>query len=505
MKTSNNTKSMASFNPHTEALYTKPFRLSDLSVCPVDLIQHGIVFGSTGKGKTRHFLIPLIDNVMLHFGKEPGMKAAACVIDAKADMEEFVGGICQHTGREEDLRVLKEDGNCWFDLFSQFDGNPSAVANFLYDLVAEEKSGNGTNEAFWDENVRRLLKAASVVARAAHGPAFGGLRGVKAALSLVSSIREEATDEDGEVVASEPLEQIRQIMEEGVIQGKVHGEAAQSVLDYCEQDIQRNAKRTWGIIANYARNFTENFDDERLLRLFEPQPDKERIIPERVIDEGLVFVVSLSPLLYKGLERPFLKSIKQAFCHRILERNQLRNYAETTPQRINQERPILFVMDEFHTTLTADGSQNEAFFLDRAREFRCICLLATQGVSAIRARMANYAAVDHLLNNARTQVFFGTSCPETLNYFERIVGLEKGVEVNEAHEFIPAPPRFRLPNHKFAPISPWKKTSFHTSTQHRPAVNASDLRKLPPGQAIVVGLGPEPQHVSFPAYKHQAA
>ncbi len=497
MNNTNPPHPMASFNPHTQELYTKPFQLSELSVCPVDLVQHGIVFGSTGKGKTRYFLIPIVEKLVSQFGKDLGKKAAACVIDAKADMEGFVGDICQRTGRQEDLRVLKEDGNCWFDLFSQFDGNASAVANFLYDLVEDGKSGNGTNEVFWDENVRRLLKMAAVVAVASHGPDFGGLRGIKTSLARLTDIRAETGDSDEDDEAPESLKQIQQIMQEGVVQQWIHGETAQSVLDYCKKDIQRNSDRTWGVISNYARNFTEYFSDDRLVGLFEPQPDKERIIPERVIDEGLIFVVSLSPLLYKGLEKPFLKSIKQSFCHRILERNQLCNYTETPPSQINQERPILFVMDEFHTSLTPDGSQNEAFFLDRAREFRCICLLATQGVSAIRARMGNYAAVDHLLNNTRMQVFFGTCCPETLSYFERIVGWEPRLEESEGLERTPAPPRFRLPNHEFASCSPWKKTTRQTNIQRQPLIDAASLRRLPVGEAIVVGLGPEPKRVCF--------
>jgi hypothetical protein len=286
-------------------------------------------------------------------------------------------------------------------------------------------------------------------------------------------------------------------LEDGVMRSHISGVTAQRLLDYCRQEIQELPARTWGIISNYARGFLANFADERLTSLFDPHPERERLTSERIIDEGLIVVVSLSPLLYQGLEVPFLRAVKQAVTSRLLMRNQLRNYTANPARLINQERPLVLVMDEFHTTLTPGGASNEAFFLDRAREFRCMCLLATQGVSAIQSRMRDEHTVRHLLNNARTKVFFSNSCPATLNYFETVVGRQSGPVLSQALQRVEAPPRFRLPNHTFAPHNPWRVASAQTQMQREPAMEGGELRDLPTGSAVVVRKSGPPEKVYF--------
>jgi len=494
------TPAAAPFNPHEHPLYTQEVLVGDYACRPIDWIRHTLIFGSTGTGKTRKFTIPAAEALLRHFGSEPEHKAGACIIDAKADMSAFITETARKTGRLADVRLLGEGGNCWFDLFAKFEGRTEEVAAFLFDAVAQDNPSRGENDVFWAQVARALLHASVILARATHGAHFGGLAGIRNACQLLTDLNpEQSMGDDDEAPKPNGIawEAILQRLEEGLIANRIDGRTARGLVDYCRKDILQNAPRTWGITANYARGVLDYFADEKLTSLFEPGEGKERVVPERIIDEGLILVVALSPLLYQGMEVPFLQAIKQSMCERILMRNELRNLRCKPARLINQQRPILLVMDEFHTTLMAGGRSNEAFFLDRAREFRCICLLACQGLSAIHSRMRDSGLVNHLLNNACTKVFFRTSCPSTLTYFESLVSMRSIPSQSEQMERMAAPPRFRLPNHQFVPHEQWRLVSRATSMRREPEIDAQTLRTLPDGVAIVVDGTGHARRINF--------
>jgi hypothetical protein len=226
-----------------------------------------------------------------------------------------------------------------------------------------------------------------------------------------------------------------------------------------------------------------------LQQLFKASPGKTRVRPEDVIDKGLLLIVSLSPVLYGEAATPFRMAVKKAFCQRVLQRNHLCIIERGCERPINQVRPILYVCDEFHTTLNARGQGADAFFLDRVREFRCMCVLATQGISAIRSVIGCHNMSDHLLNNCRTKFFFANDCPQTSCYFESLGGEDE--RMVESITFTPskAPPRFRLPNHPFAALPDADVAHHSCSVRRLPRFSAADLGALPNGSALVVTKG----------------
>jgi len=146
-------------------------------------------------------------------------------------------------------------------------------------------------------------------------------------------------------------------------------------------------------------------------------------------------------------------------------------------------------MDEFHTILSAGGRSGDAYFLDRAREFRCMCLLASQGISAINSVLPSAAMLNHLLNNCRTKFFFANDCPQTSEYFEFIGGLEYRMARTLKYEPRIQPPRFRLPNHRFVD-GPWSVVTGHTlDSQKDFRFSSAKLGSLPNGTALVVKKG----------------
>lgn len=481
-------------NPHQNILYLEPFQLGNIQVRPVDLLEHVLATGSTGCGKTRSFVLPLVEGVLRRFGVEQECKAGMVLIDAKGDMAELASECARRAGRQEDVLILGEGGNCWYALFEQFGGDPTAVANFLYETLEDRGPGalsrsGGSNDSFWEENARRMLRSAIILAKARHGDSLDGLQGIADGIDSIMTVQLSADDDDLGLAKSDFNNQVLADAKEAYEERRITDDEMGALRRYIERDVIGGNSKTWATIANMARNYIAQFSQPALQRLFVSSPGKTRVRPEDVIDQGIILIVSLSPVIYGEAAAPFRMAVKKGFCERVLQRTHLCTTEKEVERPINQARPLLYVCDEFHTTLNAKGPSADAYFLDRAREFRCMCVLATQGISAIRSVIGCHNMSDHLLNNCRTKFFFANDCPQTSRYFESIGGEDE--RMVESITFSPrkAPARFRLPNHSFtAPVS--VEVSHHScSTKRVPRFSASELGALPNGAALVVSKG----------------
>jgi len=484
-----NTQAQMNANPYHNPLYTDPIKLGGVEIAPIDLLEHVLATGGTGSGKTRSFLLPLVESILNRFGIHPETKAAMMLMDAKGDMAELASLCAERSGRMEDLCILGQNGNCWFDLFALFEGDPTRVSNFLFETLEERGAGGptrgGSNDSFWEENARRLLRAATTMAKAKNGIGLGGLAGISRAISRIVAVRtrndDEASDSAVETIVSE--------IETARSEGRLPDDEAETLNEYVKNDVCHGNLNTWGTIANMARNYTSHFSSPELQSLFTEQPGRCRIIPQQVIDEGLLLIVSLSPVIYGEAATPFRMAIKKAFYERILQREHLCVMQNDRPRRINRVRPILCVMDEFHTTLNARGRSADAYFLDRAREFRCMCILASQGISAINSVLGDKNLCDHLLNNCRTKFFFANDCPQTSEYFEAVGGNEERFVQSFTYKPVLSAPRFRLPNHTFQGSDGVQLTGVSMNIQKQPPCSAAELGSLPNGSALVVKKG----------------
>lgn len=476
-------------------LYLEPLDLGGLAIRPLDLLEHVLATGGTGSGKTRAFLMPLIEAALRRFGIHPEQKAGMFLIDAKGDMCQLAVECARRAGRDADVYILGEGGNCWFPLFDQFGGDPTKIANFLFEILEDRTSKGalsrgGSNDSFWEENARRLLRAACTLAKATHGESLNGLTGISAGVNLILGhypARGSADDDNWDRPACE-RSGCQEAAESGHQKGWISTLELQEFQEYLIHDVGTGNERTWATIANMARNYLAQFSQPALRRIFQPDPAKKRIAPEDIIDGGVLLIVNLSPVIYGESAAPFRMAVKKAFCERMLQRSHLCTMDAGKVRAINQVRPVLYVCDEFHTTLSA-GQGGEASFLDRARESLCMCMLATQGISAILAALGNTFLCDHLLNNCRTKVFFANDCPQTSEYFERIGGMEDRKVESRSYARCPAPPRFRLPNHTYTRPAPMRMEATTIGIQRLPKFSAATLGSLPNGSAFVVTKG----------------
>jgi hypothetical protein len=92
-----------------------------------------------------------------------------------------------------------------------------------------------------------------------------------------------------------------------------------------------------------------------------------------------------------------------------------------------------------------------------------------------------------------------SDCLGTLEFFERIMPEEFRDRISFEHR--PSPPMWRLPNYDFAAPDRWRAANL-APMQGGKLVEASSLRSLQVGEAIVVRPGGQVEKLALPAFSH---
>lgn len=460
---------------------------------PEELFRHLVVFGSTGSGKTRHVILPLLAQELARDAQDPERRAGALVFDVKGDMGTHLAAVMKSAGREDEVIVLGRGGNAWLDPFDRIEADSRAVAERVIEIVRGIHSAPvaGAYDDFWHENNRRFLQVAAVLARALEFGDLGGVDGLGRAAARLSAVR---CRDDEEESSTDDLECALAVAGKG---GWISREDTEMALMYLRAEARGLSFTTWSVILNYAQTYLSCLRDSRIAGMLRPS-NAHRFMPEDVIDHGRVVLVSLSRVHYGPTAEVYRTLIKTAFQQCALQRYGRSYFDGEAVRPINAIRPVYFVADEFPSLISVGHADDgDAFFLDKCREVKVGCILSAQGVSALSARMPFGSRAGHLLNNCCTKVFMATDCPETLFYFESTVSSAArdggGLSSNPGT----TPAAFRLPNYEFA--RPEKGTATSGFLQ-RPDCRAADLRRLETGEGIVVRPRGGVERVQFPMF-----
>lgn len=146
----------------------------------------------------------------------------------------------------------------------------------------------------------------------------------------------------------------------------------------------------------------------RFLHSEEPLP---AVSFEQAIDEGKILVFDLPVSGNPGLLAGVISLVLAAMTV-ILARNRLVRLHKP----IDQERPIVFVLDEFHTMLSRGRHSGLERFLAQCREFRCVTLLATQSLHLVASAINDRSRFSALIGGIGSAIFGKTHCPYTIEY-----------------------------------------------------------------------------------------
>lgn len=471
-----------------------------------ELYRHLIIFGTTGCGKTRYVLLPLLKALLARDAEHPEKRAGALILDVKGDMIEHIESVMAAAGRTDDLLVIGRGGNSWVNPFVGQAPDSRAAAERMMELVRGIHSGErgGSYDDYWKENNRRILQVAAVLTRARQLGDLTGIGAISEALDLISRVRTEMKrnedDEEGSVRNSDLLLDMESTIKIAEGLGAISDFEAKLALEYLHFDTLDLASTTWATIMNYARSYVSCLAASKLSQLFTPSSGWA-FSPDEIMDHGRVVVVSLSRVHYGPEAEVFRTLIKTAFQASALQRRHRFHFDGHDLRPVNCIRPVYFVGDEFPSLMTP-GTEDEgdSFFLDKCRDSLISCILTAQSVSALSARAPSSARVHHLLNNCATKVFMSCDCPETLAYFESASPLDLGDEGGMVQRIaIPPPPAFRLPNYEFGPVTRWRAGA-RTGRSLARQFTGADLRRLKTGEAVVFRASGDARRVTFQAF-----
>jgi len=173
------------------------------------------------------------------------------------------------------------------------------------------------------------------------------------------------------------------------------------------------SNETWRCVEGEMSSVTQVFQSALADRMLTPDLDENSISIEQVIDGGKILVVDCTVTDSAKASRNLLLLIQLAFMRTMLARYSLRT-GEGLP--LNQSRPVVFVADEFHSTVSSGRNDGLEVFLSQAREFGCLTILATQNLQLVLSAMGSFpkfAALAALLGTR----FFGRNLDPFTNDF----------------------------------------------------------------------------------------
>lgn len=123
-----------------------------------ELVQHTIILGSTGCGKTS-LLVSAIRQLLAWDAASNEQKLGLVVLDAKVDgLVEQIIRDARAAGREEDVRVIGPAGNSTFDLFGGL-CTLDDVERVTRQLLLSSEAIGGDN-AYWRLATASMISAA---------------------------------------------------------------------------------------------------------------------------------------------------------------------------------------------------------------------------------------------------------------------------------------------------------------------------------------------------------
>lgn len=143
-----------------------------------------------------------------------------------------------------------------------------------------------------------------------------------------------------------------------------------------------------------------------------------RLSFREVIDQGKIVVLDMNFARWRSAAKVASLLLKLDFFRTVLARKTLKK-GDRTP--INQERPVIYLCDEFATVATTGDWTGERGFFDKAREYRCACIVAFQSLAVLEARLSK-SEIDAILTNTATMLFLRNPHTATNEFASRLFG-----------------------------------------------------------------------------------
>ncbi|TFE67985.1 type IV secretion system protein VirD4 [Methylacidiphilum sp. Yel] len=154
------------------------------------------------------------------------------------------------------------------------------------------------------------------------------------------------------------------------------------------------------------------------------QPPFDRMVSPKgnlnfadIIDQGKILVLDMNFSRWRNAAKVASILLKLDFFRSVLSRKQLK----IDGRPINQQRPVIYLCDEFATVATTGDWTGERGFFDKAREYKCGCIISFQSLAVLESRMIK-SEIEAILTNTATIIFLRNPHMETNDYASSLFG-----------------------------------------------------------------------------------
>lgn len=119
-----------------------------------DLLGHTLAIGGSGSGKTSRLILPIVSKLINASDQPVGL----CILDTKADgiAERAVQRACFDAAREDDLVIIKGNGDNFLNLFREVNSDGLSAIEALSALLGSTIPRDPSNK-YWERTLESLL------------------------------------------------------------------------------------------------------------------------------------------------------------------------------------------------------------------------------------------------------------------------------------------------------------------------------------------------------------
>lgn len=355
-----------------------------------DACQNFLILGATGSGKTTRYMLPMLNDIL-------GQPCAAFIVDVKGDFGGSVHKLAARHSRK--VTTIGVGGNARpINLISGL--TPDVASSFVLAVIAQ--TGGKGNDAFWQDTAGAIIKNT-----------LGILQYVPGRYSLAAVHDYLFPD------PATPLlyEKIRQ---EAAENAAAAGEQRQFDyhMSYFSRVLPTQAEATRQGVMSTIDHLLNPFTGPALADAFSSDSPDNVKIEDILSNGGQIYLVDL----------PLDKFEKSARLVYVMLKLRLYNFMQgrTRNQELNQDLPVIMMIDEFQEMVTAgklmSGGLSDASALDKLRSAKFCAILSSQSVAALQSAIGDETTTMGLLGNLRQKILLRPEDPKTLKLFQDLIG-----------------------------------------------------------------------------------
>jgi len=360
------------------------------------MYQNFLITGTIGTGKTAAVMYPLLKQAMFYQAWNKEKKAGMLVLDVKGNFYKQLLAYAKESGRADDIVMIQIESN-------ENKYNPLHKPHMeAIDLAERSRyvidlfSAGAKKEAFWNTKAAQMMTECIRLMRLTNN-GYVTLADVNA---LVTN----------QTFLEDKLERLYSM------EDQVPAFDFYACTNYFLNEFSSKAETTIATIKSCVTEMTGFFaSSEKIHNAFCPGAEELNFQGfEQVINEGKIVVLAMNAAKYPKVAKTIAAYLKMDFQAEVEQRT-----ADTN--RLNSERPVFFISDEYQTYVTA----NDAAFYGLSRESKCCSIVSSQSYTSILQTLGVKEAFETLHQNLVNKIWLRTDDELTVKTAQFLTGKEE--------------------------------------------------------------------------------